>query len=527
MTPYLALESGGLGTSLTAFLLVIVASFLLCLVVGSGEDTVSSFLSADRSLSGLRNGLAMCGDSLSVTALLIPVGTVALAGYDGMVFAACSVAALAVVLAVAEPVRNTGAFTLGGILASRIDHSRVRLAAVAVTILVCVPLIVVQLVVAGDATAYLLGVNRPGAAQVCIAFLGLLIVSFAAFGGLRATSVIEVVKVVLVLGVFLAAVYVVFERFDFSLDSVLESAATGSGRAEQYLEPGQLYNNVRFGTVERLSACLTLALGFGVLPPLLMRISASRTGPSARRSARHAVLAFGLVSSVMTVLGLGAAALVGGETIMADSEAGYSAMYLLFDDISAGQNALLSTAFACAMFVTALGSVAGLTLAAAASLSHDVYATVMRRGRVDQEREVRMTRWMLGVLGILSVALAVILHDWNVIFFASFAAAVAASTILPALLFTLFWKGLTRWGLLWTLYAGSICCVTAQLFSPTVSGVPGALFPESDFAVLPVENIAIVTVPAGFLIGWLVSRFDGRRAALDYEDAERKILTGV
>ncbi|MFE6286406.1 cation acetate symporter [Streptomyces sp. NPDC057877] len=527
MTSHLArTDAGDLVTSLTAFLLVVVLTFFLCLMVGSGDDTVSSFLSANRSLSSLRNGLAMCGDSISVIALLIPVGTVALSGHDGMVFTASSVAALAVLLVVAEPIRNTRAFTLGGVLASRADSPHVRSAATAITLLVCVPLIVVQLVVAGDATAYLLGVDNPGAAQVCTALLGLLIVSFAAIGGLKATSVIEAVKVLLVLGTFLATAYLVFERFDFSPGNLLQAAATGSGRPEQYFEPGQLYGSSGTGALERLSACLTLALGFGVLPPLLMRVSASRTGPSARRSARDAVLVFGLFSVIMTVLGLGAAALVGGEAISTDSGQGYSAIFLLVDTISV-QDGLLFTAFACAMFVTAVGSVAGLTLAAAASLSHDIHAVTLRRGRIDQEREVRTTRWMLATVGVLCVLLAVVLHNWSVIFFASFAAAVAASTILPALLYALFWKGLTRRGLLWTLYGGAACCLAAQLWSPTVSGTPESLFPGLDFDLLPFENIAIVTVPTGFLIGWLTSRLGRRRAPLDYERTERAILTGT
>ncbi|WP_413105832.1 sodium:solute symporter family transporter [Streptomyces sp. Inha503] len=306
----------------------------------------------------------------------------------------------------------------------------------------------------------------------------------------------------------------------------MRAAATGSGRAGRYFEPGQLYGGSGAGAIDRLSACLTIALGFAVLPSLLMCVSASPTGPSARRSARHAVVLFALFSVIMTVLGMGAAALVGGANIAANSGQGYSAIFLLFDTVSE-QEGLLFTAFACAMFITALGSVAGLMLAAAASVSHDVHAVSMRRGRVGQEQEVRMTRWMLATVGLLCVMLAVVLHGWSVLFFASFAAAVAASTILPALLYALFWKGLTRRGLLCTLYGGAACCLAAQLWNPTVSGTPQSLLPRLDFAVLPFENIAIVTVPAGFLIGWLTSRFGRGQAPLDYAGTERRILTGT
>ncbi|MGW2016738.1 sodium:solute symporter family transporter [Streptomyces sp. NPDC001927] len=141
---------GGFGTSLTAFLLVIVAAFFLCLIVGASEDTISGFLTANRTLASLRNGIAMCGDYISVTALLVPVGTIALAGQDGMAFTASSIAALIILLLLAEPVRRTGAFTLGGVLNTRFTGQPVRAAAAVVTLLVCVPLTVVQLKVASN-----------------------------------------------------------------------------------------------------------------------------------------------------------------------------------------------------------------------------------------------------------------------------------------------------------------------------------------------------------------------------------------
>ncbi|MFB7398451.1 cation acetate symporter [Streptomyces sp. NPDC056191] len=496
---------GGFGTSLTAFLLVIVAAFFLCLIVGAGEDTVSGFLTANRTLASLRNGIAMCGDYISVTALLVPVGTIALAGQDGMAFTVSSIAALIILLLLAEPVRRTGAFTLGGVLTTRFTGRPVRTAAAVVTLLVCVPLTVVQLKVAGDATAYLLGRNEPAAAQVCTALMGLLIVSFAAFGGMRGTSVIEAVKVALAFGTFTIAAVIVLSRFDFGLGHLLQQAATGSGRGEAYFEPGQLYGSTFTGGAERLSVCLTLALGTGVLPPLLMRISASRTSRTARRSARHALIGFAAFSLVLTILGLGAAALVGAREITATGEQGYPALFLLFDTISGTGGGVFHTLFACAVFVTALGAVSGLTLSAAASLAHDLRPP---GPRATDEGQVRATRWWLVAVGITSVTLAVLMHAWGILFFASYAAAMAASTILPALVYTLFWKGLTRRGLLATLYAGAAGCLLLQFLSPTVSGTPTALFPSHDFHWIPLENIAIIAIPIGFAAGWITSRLD-------------------
>ncbi|MFI8287845.1 cation acetate symporter [Streptomyces sp. NPDC085614] len=515
-------------TPMTAFMVLVCLSFLLCLVVGMREeDTVSGFLADNRSLSAVRNGLALFGTHLTVTALLIPVGTVALGGYDGMVFAMNTVAALVIVLLLAEPLRNTKAVTLAGILEDRVPGASVRLAASTITLLVCIPLIIVQLKVAGDATAYLLGLDSVGAAQVCTLMIGLLIVSFAAFGGMRGTGVIEAGKALLCFAAFVGAAFLVLARFDWSIGALLDAAAHGSGVNDAYHTPNHLYGDTTSGTWERVSVSLALALGSGVLPPVLMRIGASRSSRSARRSTRHALVAFTLLSIAMIVLGLGAAALVGGRAIVADDPQGTSALFLLFGEIAGGREGAAGTVLACALFVTTLGAVAGLTLAAAASLSHVLHARTQSHRSASPDREVRVIRLVLMALGVLCVALAVVFHSWSILFFASWAATVAASAILPALLYALLWRGLTRRGLLWTLYGSAACCCVLQFFGPTVSGSPLALFPDHDFAWFPLENVAVVTVPLGFSFGWIVSRLDrptSRRSRRSTKDPQ--ILAG-
>ncbi|MEU4617435.1 sodium:solute symporter family transporter [Streptomyces umbrinus] len=362
--------------------------------------------------------------------------------------------------------------------------------------------------VAGDATAYLLGLDSVGAAQVCTLIIGLLIVSFAAFGGMKGTSVIETGKALLCLAAFVAAALLVLARFDWNIGALLDAAAHGSGMNDAYRTPNHLYGESMSGMWERISVSLALALGSGVLPPILMRIGASRSGRSARRSSRYALVAFTLFSAAMIVLGLGAAALVGGHAIVADDAQGTSALFLLSGEIAGGRNGASATVLACTVFVTTLGAVAGLTLAAAAPLSHDLYARTHSHPPASAEQEVRVTRLVLMTLGVVSVALAAAFHNWSILFFASWAATVAASAILPALLYTFFWRGLTRRGLLWTLYGSTVCCCVLQFFGPTVSGTPLALFPEQNFAWFPLENVAVVTVPLGFTFGWIVSRLD-------------------
>ncbi|GJF34166.1 cation acetate symporter [Kitasatospora sp. NE20-6] len=494
-------------TPLTAFLVVICLCFLLCLIAGVGNDTTADFYTAERSLPALRNSLALCGDHIPATALLSPIGTVALTGYDGMATAASASASMVLLLVLAEPLRNTGRFTLGSVLATRTAGRAARIAGAVTTVAVCVPLTVVQLTVAGEAIAYVLDTRTPGAALVCTVLSGLLVITFAAFGGMRGTSMIQTGKALLVFGVVAAAALASADALDWDPGALMERAAIGSGGAATFHAPGLLFGTTATGSLERFSLCLTVSLGSAVVPPLLMRVGASVNGRAARRASGHATVMVGLFHSTVVLLGLAAAAIVGVHAIATDDPQGNSALLLLTDALDQGTGGrILFTAVACAVFVTALASVAGLALAGAASLSHDVHAGVLRRGRATDKQELTVAQWAIVALGAVAVLLAALLRGWSILFLASFAAAVAASVILPALVHTLFWPGYSRLGMLWTLYGSLACCLLLQVFGPTVSGQPYSLFPGVDFHWFPLQNIAVVSVPVGFLLGWAGSR---------------------
>ncbi|SMF36276.1 cation acetate symporter [Streptomyces sp. Amel2xC10] len=510
----LAAAGAGLFTPLTLFLVVVCLCFLLCLISGMASDTASDFYAAERSLSAVRSALSLCGDFIPVTALLSPIGTVALSGYDSMVLAAGACAALIVLLVLAEPLRNTGRFTLGSVLETRTVGAAPRIAGTVLTLVICVPLIVVQLTVAGNVITYLLGLKAPAAAQVCTVLIGLLIVSFAAFGGMRGTSMIQAGKALLVFGTVLVLTAVAGKRFDGDFGTMTREAAVGGGGAEVFHAPGGLFGGTAVGTLELLSLGLTVLLGSAVVPPILLRIGATRSGRTARRAASHAVVLVTLFYGGLVLLGLAAAAAVGAGVITGDDPQGNTTLFLLARALDGGSvGGILFTMAACAVFVTALASVAGLTLATATALSHDVYAHTLRGGTVPDRRETTVARWATVAVGVASVFLAALLHGWSIVFLASFAAAVAASVILPALVYTLFWKDFTRRGMLWTLYGSLACCLVLQFFSSAVSGSPSSLLPGHDFHWFPLQNIALVTVPVGFLLGWAGSRLELRTPA--------------
>ncbi|MFE1320756.1 cation acetate symporter [Kitasatospora phosalacinea] len=506
MNRHLLLADSGpaLVTPLTSFLVVICACFLLCLAAAVGNETTTDFYAAERTLTARRNALALCGDLIPATALLTPVGSVALSGFDGIATTAAAAAAVTVLALLARPLRDTGRLTLGAVLATRAPGRAPRTAGAVTTLAVCLPMTVVQLVVAGDAIAYLVGYRTPGAATVCTVLSGLLITTFAAFGGMRGTSAIQAGKTLLVL----AAVAAVAATATAALhgDPTTLTTRAADGRTGFYL-PGLHYGTGPAGTLDELSLCLTLALGTAVLPPLLMRIAAAADSRAAHRAGALTVLYY----TTVVLLGLAAAALVGARAITADDPRGNSALLLLTDALAHG--GLLATLVASAVFVTSLASVAGLVLAGAAALSHDLYATAPRRRRspadgrpVSDRRELLVAQGAIVLLGTLSVLAAVLLRGWSILFLAAFATAIAASAILPALLYTLRWPAFSRTGLLWTLYGTPACCLLLQLSGPTVSGRPYSLLPALDFHWFPLQNIALVTVPLGFLLGWAGSR---------------------
>lgn len=501
---------------LMTFVVVVVVSFLLCLIAGMNNDTVIDFFTANRTLSAVGNTLALCGDYIPTTALLGSVGAVALGGHDGMVLALCAVAALGVLVVLAEPLRNTGQFTLGGILESRVQGRTSRIAGAVITLAACLPLLIVQLTVAGDVCAYIIGMDEPGVAKICTILIGTLIISFAAFGGMRGGSMIQILKMIVVFATVLAVSSVVLNRYDWDVGALLEAAARRAGGAASYYSPGRLYGDTTTGRLDLVSWCITVILGAAVFPHLILRVAASRNGRTARRTACNAVVLIAVFYVVTLLVGLSATATLGVPTIVADDIHGDTAVTLLAHALVGGGSGLLFTALACAVFLTALSTVASVTLAASASLAHDLYAKVVRRGDVGELREVMMARTAVMVFGLASVWLAVSLHGWrSTAALGSFAVALTASAVLPALLYSLFWKGFTRTGLLWTLYGSLACCGVLQFFSPSVSGAPYALFTGQDFHWFPLNNVALVTVPAGFLLGWAGSwlgRGRGRRS---------------
>ncbi|MFH8684336.1 cation acetate symporter [Streptomyces lydicus] len=499
---------------------------------GSAEE----FYVGGRLFSPMENGFAIAGDYMSAASFLGISGLIALFGYDGMLYlVGFLVAWLLVLFLVAELVRNCGRFTLADVVAARMRERPVRLAVGAASVTVSVLYLVAQMVGAGSLVALLLGDAGAQARTLMVIGVGALMVFYVAFGGMRATTWIQIVKAVLLLGGALVLTTLVVLRFHGDANALLETAAERSGHGKDFLAPGLKYGGDWTARLDFISLGLALVLGTGGLPHILSRFY---TVPTARAARRSAVWAIGLIGGfyLMTVvLGFGAAAVLGSDAVRASNTGGNTAVPLLALDLGGGAGStggtVLFAVVAAVAFATILAVVAGLTLASSASVAHDLYAS-LRRPRTEERgarrSEVAVARIAAVAVGAAAIGLALLARNLNVAFLVGLAFAVAASANLPALLYALFWRRFTTRGAVWSVYGGLIPALTLVALSPVVSGSPDALFPGQDFAVFPLANPGVVSIPLGFLMGWLGTVLSPEAAdAARHAETEVRALTGA
>ncbi|WP_200305831.1 solute symporter family protein [Streptomyces adelaidensis] len=495
---------------LPVFFVFLVCALFLVMWAGPQRGTVSEFYVSDGILKPAHNGVALFGDVMSAAALLGSPGLIALTGYDGTLSVlGPAVSWIVILLLVAERYHSTTEFTIGDRLARRLKSRPVHLAAGVATLLVCLLYLIAQLVGASALTVSILGTAGEGMEQAVSIGLGALMITYIVLGGMRAATLVQTVKAVMLVGGGAGLAVLVLARYDFDPGALLSAAARGSGHGEDFLSPGIRFGDAGPMGLDSLSEQLALLIGAAGLPHLLMRIGTVSTPSGARRSIQYAAQLTCVFYLAAIVLGFGAAALVGTDAIAANNPSGNTAVLLLAANLG---GSLLLTLVACLAFATVLAVVAGVTLAAATSLAHDIYGAFITRGTVSGERELFVARVAAVVVGTTATMLAVFARSLNVSFLVGLAFALAGSAIVPALLYSMFWKGFTTRGATWSIYGGLVTSVVLVCLSPQVSGSPTALLPHLDFAVFPLRNPGLVSIPAGFLLGWLGSALSGPAA---------------
>ena len=498
---------------------------------GSGT---TDFYAGGRSFSGFQNGMAVSGDYMSAASFLGISGLIALNGYDGFLYSiGFLVAWLVALLLVAELLRNSGRYTMADQLAYRMRQRPVRTAAATSTVVVSIFYLLAQLVGAGALVALLLDVQSEVLKAFTIVAVGMLMVFYVTVGGMKGTTWVQIVKAVLLMSGTVLITVLVLAEFGFNLSELLAAASEKTGKGEEFLQPGLAYGENTTSKIDFLSLSLALVLGTAGLPHILIRFYTVPTAKAARTSVLWAIGLIGTFYLMTLVLGFGAAAMLdtGPDSDVAAS-GGNLASPLLAEAVGGGEGstggAVLLALISAVAFATILAVVAGLTLTSASSVAHDLYATVFKRGEASEHDEVRVARIAAFVIGGIAVVLAIPAQKLNIAFLVALAFAVAASANLPSLIYNLFWRRFNTRGAVWAIYGGLATCLVLVFFSPVVSGSPEALVTGADWAWFPLSNPGIISIPAGFLLGWLGTVTSSEPESEErYTELEVRSLTGA
>lgn len=485
-----------------------------------------------RQFTAFQNGLAVSGDYMSAASFLGIAYAIALFGYDGFLYSiGFLVAWLVALLLVAEPLRNSGRYTMGDVLAYRMRQRPVRTAAGVSTIVVSIFYLLAQMAGAGVLVSLLLGITSDAGKILIVALVGVLMIVYVTIGGMKGTTWVQMVKAVLLIAGALLMTLMVLWKFDFNVSDLLGTAAEKSGHGAAFLEPGLKYGATDVSKLDFISLGIALVLGTAGLPHILIRFYTVPTAKAARKSVNWAIGIIGAFYLMTIALGFGAAALIGPEEIKAKNPAGNAAAPQLAEylgGVGTTGGAIMLAVISAVAFATILAVVAGLTLASSSSFAHDIYANVIRKGKATEKEEMSAARWATVAIGVVSIALGAMARDLNVAGLVALAFAVAASANLPTILYSLFWKRFTTQGALWSIYGGLASSVVLVLFSPVVSGKASSMFPDVDFAWFPLENPGLISIPLGFLLGWVGSVLSKEEPDKGkYAELEVKSLTGT
>ncbi|OAR25147.1 cation acetate symporter [Streptomyces sp. ERV7] len=519
---------------ITLFAVFVVATLVITVWAGRQTKSAADFYAGGRQFTAFQNGLAVSGDYMSAASFLGIAGAIALFGYDGFLYSiGFLVAWLVALLLVAEPLRNSGRYTMGDVLAYRMRQRPVRTAAGTSTIVVSIFYLLAQMAGAGVLVSLLLGITSDAGKVLIVALVGVLMIVYVTIGGMKGTTWVQMVKAVLLIAGTILITFLILLKFDFNLSDLLGKAAENSGKGSSFLEPGLKYGKTGTSKLDFISLGLALVLGTAGLPHILIRFYTVPTAKAARKSVNWAIGIIGAFYLMTIVLGFGAAALLKPGDITASNPAGNTAAPLAALEIGGGSGsnggAILLAVISAVAFATILAVVAGLTLASSSSFAHDIYANVIRKGKATEQEEVRAARWATVFIGAVAIVLGAFARDLNVAGLVALAFAVAASANLPTILYSLFWKRFTTQGALWSIYGGLTTAVVLVLFSPVVSGNPKtSMFKGVDFHWFPLENPGLISIPVGFLLGLIGSLLSKEEPdAGKYAELEVKSLSGV
>jgi len=498
--------------SIIIFFVFVAVTLVITYWAAKRTKTTSEFYAADRSISGFQNGLALSGDYMSAASFLGIAGMVSLKGYDGLIYSIGFLVGWPLIMfLIAEPLRNLGKFTFADVVAFRLKQKPVRIASSFGSLMTITFYLIAQMVGAGSLVNILFGFPY----EIAIIIVGLVMIAYVLFGGMLATTWVQIIKAVLLLSGATFLVIMTLSHFNMNPIELFNQAA--EKYSDAVLAPGQFVTN----SWDAVSLGLALILGTAGLPHILMRFFTVPDAKQARKSVFVATGFIGYFYILTFFIGFGAMVLVGQDVVSTFDKGGNMAALLLAESVG-GQFFL--GFIAAVAFATILAVVAGLTLSGASTLSHDLYVSVFKKGKSDEAGEVKVAKIATLIIGALAIFLGLIFEGQNVAFMVGLAFAIAASANFPSLLLSIFWKKFTTKGSVASIITGAGLAVLLIILSPTVWV---DIF-HNEAAIFSLKNPAIISMTASFTVGIIVSLATKEKSAEEkFEDEKLRTYLGI
>ncbi len=494
-------------TAITMFLVFVAVTLAISYWASRKTRSSKDFYTAGGGISGLQNGTAIAGDFMSAASFLGITGLVFLGGFDGLVLALGAFAAWPLMLfLLAKRVRNLGSITFVDVVSQRLERNPIRVVTVTGTIVVVILYLIAQMVGAGKLIELLFGLPY----QVAIVLVSVLVLTYVTFGGMLATTWVQIIKALLLIFGATVAAFLVMKEADFSINILLQGAAENHPRGEAILGSGVLFRD----PVQIATIMVSMMFGTLGLPHILMRLFTVPNMREARKSVFYASLFMGYFYLVIIILGFGTIYLLYGKPEYFGPDGGLlGGNNMAAIHLSNAVGGDLLTGFMSAVsFATILAVVAGLTVSGAAAISHDIYAEVICKGNPDARTELALTRITTLGIGVIAIVLGIMFENENVAFIATMPMVVAASVNFPILFLSLFWPGLTTRGAITGGVVGLVSSVVLIVVGPqvwvSVLGYEQALFPY--------DYPALFTLPLALAFTWFFSVSDrSARSVID------------
>ncbi len=489
--------------------------------------TAKDFYAAGGGITGFQNGLAIAGDYMSAASFLGISGLVFVNGYDGLIYSVGWLVGWPIIMfLIAEQLRNLGKYTYADVVSYRFQRVPMRTMAATGSLIVVILYLIGQMVGAGKLIQVLFGLDYVYA----VIIVGVLMILYVTFGGMLATTWVQIIKACLLLGgatiIAVSALYMASDG-TFSLEKLFQKAVEISPKKDAVMKPGALVTS----PIEAISLGLALMFGTAGLPHIMMRFFTVPNATEARKSVFYATGFIGYFYILTILIGFGAIVLLTANPEFADAAAvggirGGQNMAAVQLSAAVGGNFLLGFISAVA-FATILAVVSGLTLAGASAISHDLYANVFAHGNVDEQHEVRISKMATVALGIIAILLGIAFEKQNIAYLVGLTFAVAASANFPILITSVFWSKMTTKGALLGGWLGLISASLFVFFGPTVwkdvMGHPAAIFPYKNPALFSM-TISFL----GIIIGSLMdSSENGKQECAAYEAQDVRCQTGI